>query len=355
MIKNVSKPRENIARVSLMDSHRQLVPEERGGLFKRHAFVMDSLLDEVVGQVHTMGAHVTKAGESDRDELSLSLSRFMYIVRDSRDHRSQSQKPSKSGFLFGAPQELLAAEDAVGLDPLHEHGQGLPEGRGNFVEGLTKLVRELSEEEVREWGTLGTNATKGFDSNRNERVPGIGEGLIEQPLFVFLPHSRCGTRPFGRLLYGGLGEGGTESDIEEYRKGRVSGQSSGQDDVSPVSGPVNEVDGLFFLDGDTSQSGKINQCVPVSIVGVDNVTSIRARNNVITIGVDLVLLTKGTNGLIVRKHFRAKGDSETGLEFIGAEAVGYGGFNRRMFPSRGMWSLLCRDESTKSLVRVLEE
>jgi hypothetical protein len=257
--------------------------------------------------------------------------------------------------LFGGQQELLAAEDAVGFDTLHEDGQGLPKGRGNFVEGLTKLVRELGEEEVHEWGTLGTNATKGLDSNRNEGILGIGEGFVKQPLFVFLSHSRGGTRPFARLLYGGLGEGGTESDIEEYRKGRVPRQSSGQDDVGPVSSSIHELDGLLFLDSDASQAGKVDQCVSVSIVGVDYVASIGAGNDVITIGVNLVLLTKGAEGLIVREDFRTEGDLATYLEFIGAKAMILRGFDHCVFPGRGVRGLLCKDEGTLALLRVLNE
>jgi hypothetical protein len=172
---------------------------------------------------------------------------------------------------------------------------------------------------------------------------------------VFLSHSRRGTRPFARLLYGGLGEGGTESDIEEYRKGRVPRQSSGQDDVGPVSGSVHERDGLLYLDSDASHTGKVDQCVSVSIVGVDDVTSIGAGNDVITIGVNLVLLTKGAEGLVVREDFRTEGDLATDLEFIGAEAMVLRGFDRCVFPGRGMRGLLCEDEGTLALLRVLDE
>ena len=113
---------------------------------------------------------------------------------------------------------MLAAENAIGLETLHEDGQGLPKDRGDFVEGLTKRIRKLSEEEVHEWGTLGANATKGLDCNGDEGILGVGEDFAEQSLFVFLSLSRSSTRPFGRLLDGGLGEGGSEGDIEEYRK-----------------------------------------------------------------------------------------------------------------------------------------
>ncbi len=72
-MRNVSQALENIARMSLMNVHREGVPEERGRLRELHALVFRSLVDEIVGQDLTVGARVAKTVEGDCDEVVIDL------------------------------------------------------------------------------------------------------------------------------------------------------------------------------------------------------------------------------------------------------------------------------------------
>src|SRR5690606_10856670 len=55
----------------------------------------------------------------------LSLSLGLYTLQNRRGQESQSQGHSDSFSLCGGQQELLAAENAIGLETLHEDGHSL--------------------------------------------------------------------------------------------------------------------------------------------------------------------------------------------------------------------------------------
>lgn len=99
--------------MSLMDSHRQLVPEERGGLLKRHAFVVGSLIDEVVGQVDTMGAQVTKAVESHGDKGVIDRFRPLIVMAVLLFLSDEGRGAELLGFLIAISGQELVLDGEV--------------------------------------------------------------------------------------------------------------------------------------------------------------------------------------------------------------------------------------------------
>ena len=99
--------------MSLMYGHRQLVPKERGGLCKGHAFLVRSLRDERVGQLLTVGAQVAKAVEGDGDEGVLNRFRSALEGMVLLDFTYERSRAELLGFLRAIGGQELVLEGEV--------------------------------------------------------------------------------------------------------------------------------------------------------------------------------------------------------------------------------------------------
>ena len=106
-----------------MDSHRQLVPEERGRLLKRHAFVVGSLIDEVVGQVDTIGAQVTKAVERHGDKGVIDRFRPLLVIAVLLFLSDEGCGAELLGFLIAISGQELVLDGEVDEGALHSEAR----------------------------------------------------------------------------------------------------------------------------------------------------------------------------------------------------------------------------------------
>jgi hypothetical protein len=251
-------------------------------------------------------------------------------------------------------QKLKAAKNTVGLHALHEDRKRLPKERGNLVKGLAKGVVELGEDVGREGEALFTNATKGLDTNRNESVARTFQDVQELVVLVIFSHLGTCSGPLRSFLKARLSERRAEGDIEEDGEGGEARDSNRENEVGAVGRAIDERDGDLFLHRDTSLAAPGEDEVTVGIMSVDDVASIGARIDMVTIGVNLLLLAKGAEG-ISGKDFGTKRYLETDLELIRTKVEIFGGFGSRVFPAHAVRGLLRKEECDLAFGALLDD